>query len=85
VNVSQNRPNPFRNSTEITVNIFKDADLQLTITNLIGQEVLYIEKSGLQKGEYIFAIDGSNWENGVYFYTLVTASQRVTKKMILHR
>jgi len=47
--------------------------------------MLNVNKGIVRAGLYRFEIDGSNWENGIYFYTLVTGSQRVTKKMILHR
>lgn len=85
VQVSQNYPNPFRGTTYIDVNMEAAESLSFTVTNTLGQEMINIDKGIARAGMHRFEIDGSQWKNGIYFYTVVTGSQRVTKKMILHR
>jgi hypothetical protein len=81
--VSQNFPNPFSQNSTIDVNLVKAADLSLKVTNLLGQDVILINKGEVAAGSYSFNIDGTNLNDGVYFYTVKADNQEVTKKMIV--
>ena len=81
--VSQNYPNPFSNTSTITVYLENSANLSMVVTNLIGQEVMKIEHGKVQAGTHYFQIEGSELNNGVYFYTVKADNSSITKKMIV--
>lgn len=82
-NVSQNYPNPFTGRTTITVNLEKDANLSMIVTNMLGQAVQTFERGAVQSGTYYFEVNGENLPDGVYFYTVKADNSSVTKKMVV--
>jgi len=83
VDVSQNYPNPVSSTTEIKVNLNNSVNLNLEIVNLVGQKVFENRMIDGKPGVNTLAIDVSNFEPGVYFYTVKVGSSSVTKKMIV--
>jgi hypothetical protein len=81
--VSQNYPNPFSQTSTIQVNLEAKASLKLVVTNLLGQQVMEIERGDVQAGTHEFVIDGSKLGNGIYFYTVYAGKETVTNKMIV--
>ena len=81
--VSQNYPNPFSQTTTVEVNLAEKASLSLKVTNILGQEVMTIEKGLVSNGVYTFTIDRANLQNGIYFYTVKANNSEVTRKMII--
>lgn len=81
--VSQNYPNPFNETSTITVNLINKANLSLTITNMVGQEVMKIERGTRPAGTEYFQVDARNLPKGVYFYTVKADNTKITKKMIV--
>jgi hypothetical protein len=81
--VSQNYPNPFSQVSVVNVELIDNASLKLVVTNLIGQQVMQIERGDVPAGTYQFDIDGSKLGSGVYFYTVYTGKESVTRKMIV--
>lgn len=81
--VSQNQPNPFRNETTVQVTLLKNAPITLEVYSLTGQKISSQEYANMQAGTHKLTIDGSQMVKGVYFYTLSTGSQKITKKMIV--
>jgi hypothetical protein len=81
--VSQNYPNPFSEMTTIAVNLKAKANLSLTVYNIVGQEVMKIERGSVNAGAHYFEVDGSRLGDGVYFYTVTADKSTVTKKMIV--
>lgn len=81
--VSQNYPNPFSNTTNVTVNLEKAANLSLVVTNMTGQKVLEINKGQVAAQTHTFTIDASNLQSGIYFYTVTAGESQVTRKMIV--
>lgn len=82
--VSQNYPNPFSQTSVIKVDLTEKASLKLVVTNLLGQRVLQIERGDVPAGTYQFDIDGSKLGNGVYFYTVFTGKESVSRKMVVN-
>jgi len=82
-NVTQNRPNPFSNTTIVEVTLEQAADLSLTVTNLMGQLVYNVNLGNMPVGTHPITIDGTNFEAGVYFYTVRSGKSTVTKRMIV--
>ena len=81
--VSQNYPNPFSQNTTVNVNLDQKANLSLVVTNLLGQQVMRIDRGVVPAGAYDFQIDGSQLTNGVYFYTVNAGDDSVTRKMVI--
>ncbi|HNX06472.1 MAG TPA: T9SS type A sorting domain-containing protein [Bacteroidales bacterium] len=79
------QPNPFRSTTKLGCFTEKAQTVSLRIFDMVGKEV-YNEKINTSSGENYFVFDGSNLNDGVYFYTIIDAQNRViTKKMIKSR
>jgi hypothetical protein len=81
--VSQNYPNPFSQTSSIQVNLEAKTSLKLVVTNLLGQQVMQIDRGQVQAGSHEFVIDGSKLGNGIYFYTVYAGKESVTRKMIV--
>ena len=82
-NVSQNRPNPFSNTSIVEVTLEQSADLSLMVTNLMGQTVYNVNLGNMPVGTHPITIDATNFESGVYFYTVRSGKSTVTKRMIV--
>jgi len=81
--VSQNYPNPVNGRTAIGVNLSSPGNLSLTLTNVVGQQILKTDKGFAATGKQQFILDGSNLPAGIYFYTVTLNNQSVTKRMIV--
>ncbi len=81
--VSQNYPNPFTNQSMVQVNTSSKANLKMVINNIIGKQIAVIDKGKVDAGTHYFTIDGNNLPGGVYFYTILSGNNSVTKKMIV--
>ncbi len=82
--VSQNSPNPFSQSTIVTVILVKPAPLTLDVMNLLGQKVLHTETIFGKQGANHITIEKNNLSHGIYFYTVQSGEQTITKKMIIN-
>ncbi len=81
--VSQNYPNPFSSTSTVYVMLEESAKLGLNVHNLMGQLVYAIPEKKYNSGKVEFTIDGSKLESGIYFYSIVSGTSSVTKKMII--
>ncbi len=77
----QNSPNPFRETTDISYFLPKAGPVTLTLTNEAGQ-VLKVLKNNGQKGFNAFTIAGSDVAKGLVYYQLETEFGTETKKML---
>lgn len=84
LSVSQNHPNPFSGSTTINYNLDKAANVNVTIYNVAGAQVMTIAKGLQTAGNHQIQIDGSNLPAGVYYYTFTADNNTATKKMIVY-
>ena len=81
--VAQNIPNPADNRTTIVVNTQKTGQIQLAISNLLGQVVYTDVDMGNTMGTKAFNVHVSDFESGLYFYTITMGNNSVTKKMLV--
>lgn len=81
----QNYPNPFNPVTTIKYSLHEGYFVSLEVYTTTGELVGVVDKGYRQKGEYeiILSFDNILLGSGVYFYTLRTSSQTVTKKLML--
>ena len=80
--VGQNSPNPATNSTEILVNGQTDLPIELTISNMLGQTV-YKDGADSRAQSHSFRVNVSEFDSGIYLYTVKVGNQMVTKKMLV--
>jgi len=85
----QNYPNPFNPLTSIKYEIPNDANIKLTVYDIMGREILSINEYR-QAGVYTYMFDGTNIASGVYIYKLVVGDNTnnggeftETRKMVL--
>ncbi len=82
-NLSQNFPNPFNPSTNITFDLPKNTAVKLVVYNIIGEQSAVLFNGELNAGSYNADWDASSFPSGVYFYKLSTDDFSQTKRMIL--
>lgn len=81
--VSQNTPNPFSGETNVVVYLNTSTDIQVSVTNILGQTVYNEQYQSLPQGNHSIVINSNGWTPGVYFYTFKAGNTVVTKKMIV--
>jgi hypothetical protein len=81
--LQQNFPNPFNPSTTIAVELLEDIELDITVYNLEGREMIKLYKGFLAKGIHQFSFDGAEFPSGIYLYQVTAPGISVTRKMIL--
>ena len=82
-NISNNYPNPFSGSTSFDMNLNASANVVVTITNLLGQQVKEAVNATYTAGAHTIKIDASNLNAGVYFYNVNAGGFVMTQKMIV--
>ncbi len=81
--LSQNYPNPFNPATSINFYLPNSGFVNLSIYNILGQEVANLVNSYKASGNYTINWNAGNLSSGIYLYRLETGSQIITKKMLL--
>ena len=82
-NMLSNYPNPFRFVTTIKYSVSEDSEIELSVTNLLGEKIKVLEKTFKKKGVYAINFDATNYSSGIYFYSLKSKNCSQTKQMIL--
>ena len=73
-------PNPVKDAATIQIELAEAMDFTLTVTNLMGQEVINTNKS-LFAGENTFSVEMNNLPTGLYLMSLKSGSDIVTYKI----
>jgi hypothetical protein len=81
--VSQNFPNPFSGLSSVFVSLDKPAILELVVTNMVGQTVYLLPAKNYSAGRQEMQIDATGFPSGVYFYTVNSIDNSVTRKMVI--
>jgi len=86
----QNYPNPFNPETKIVYTLPQSSKVNLTIYNILGQQVRKLTDTVQNAGTYTLTWDarndfGENLPTGIYLYVLRTDNQRIAHKMVLVR
>lgn len=79
----QNYPNPFNPITTISYSISRSTFVNLSVYNLLGEEVSSLVNKVQKMGSHEVEFDASSLTSGVYFYTLKTDNFVETKKLLL--
>ncbi len=78
-----NYPNPFNSHTVFKFTINQASDIQLTVYNLLGQQVGLVFKSRFESGQHSLVYNASSLSSGTYFYSMTSGSMRKTGKFLL--
>ncbi len=86
--LAQNYPNPFNATTEIRFSLARATNVNLTVYNLLGQEVRTLIDGKISAGEHRVTWDGTDGighpcATGVYLYRLQSAETSQGRKMLL--
>jgi hypothetical protein len=86
--LSQNFPNPFNPTTQISYTLPVNTQMTLQVFNALGQLVKTLENGQMAAGKYTATWNGTNEAgsvvaSGMYFYRLSTPSFTSTMKMLL--
>jgi hypothetical protein len=87
VELQQNEPNPFSESTWIKFNLKKAAKTNLNVYDMLGHKVATLyDNEQFREGnyDYIFNASTYNLKAGIYYYTLSCNEYQITKKMIVY-
>lgn len=84
----QNYPNPFNPATTINYSVPKSGHVTLKIFDSLGREVATLVDEYKQPGNYEVKLNvetrhGASLPSGIYFYQLLTAENRLTRKMVI--
>lgn len=83
VKLNPNYPNPFNPSTTIPYELTEDAEVKLTIWNMIGQKVATLVDGLVEAGEHEETWNASNMPSGMYIARFEVSGQVFTRKMTL--
>ena len=79
--LEQNIPNPFANETKISFVLPEKCNAKLTISTSVGVTVAVLVNHTLEKGRHEFIFKTDDIPSGVYFYSLETCGETITKQM----
>ncbi len=85
--LGRNHPNPFNGQTRVPFILKKSGPVKLTITDVLGK-IVFTDSKNLSAGSHFFKWNGRDdtgrcAASGCYFYSLETAAERETGKMLL--
>ena len=79
-----NYPNPFSEKSTIELVLDKTDQVRISLSDVNGKFLGDIMETGkLSKGSHQFTVDGSKYQPGIYYYTVIVGSEQQTGKMIL--
>ncbi len=86
--LSQNFPNPFNPTTQISFALPVDAGVKITVFNAIGQEMQKVVDNTFTAGSHVVNFNAAGLSSGLYFYKLEAkgvdgTSYLMSKKMML--
>ncbi|MEX2605437.1 MAG: T9SS type A sorting domain-containing protein, partial [Gracilimonas sp.] len=84
ISLEQNYPNPFNPSTVISYQLEENSEISLQVFDMLGREVATLVNGERRAaGEHKVTFEAGNLSSGIYIYRLKTASQTLTRQMVL--
>ena len=81
--LSHNYPNPFNPSTTIKFGLPKEADVQITVFNILGQKLAVLVNERMKAGNHQVVFNAGSISSGVYFYVMRAGNKVFKEKMLL--
>jgi len=79
--LKQNYPNPFNPTTQIQYELPQDGNISLIVYNMLGENLIELDKGFKMAGTHKVTFDGSMLPSGIYLYQLRSGDFIRTKKM----
>ncbi len=76
-------PNPTSNKVQITINLKEKNDLKVNVMDISGKVLNTVQLKNVSNGS--FAVDLSDFANGMYFIQISNEVSIVSKKVVLYR
>ncbi len=67
----------------LQVNMTQGGNVQIFLTNMLGQTVMNIDKGFVTAGNQQFTIDASRLNAGIYFATIQVNGEKYTRKVVI--
>jgi len=83
LSLQQNSPNPASGTTVIKYLVRTVSFVNLTVCDVVGTEVATLVNQDMPAGQHAVSLDCSLLKPGIYFYSLTSGTERITKKMIV--
>ncbi len=81
--ISQNYPNPFNPSTTINFGLPKEAQVQITVYNILGQKAAVLVDENMKAGNHQVVFTGARFASGMYIYVMRAGDKVFKEKMLL--
>lgn len=83
--VSQNTPNPFNETSVVNFELTSSEVVTFEILDVTGKLVQTINLGTLNSGSHAVTFDSKELNSGIYYYSLVTGTSRITNKMVVKK
>ncbi|MCW3083589.1 MAG: hypothetical protein JWP12_955 [Bacteroidetes bacterium] len=83
--ILENYPNPFNGSTTINYSISKNAAVELTVMDLLGNKIALLESSQKSAGSYSTVWNADGIAPGLYLLQMKTNNRITTKKIVISK
>ncbi len=83
--LNQNYPNPFNPMTKMSFSVPQNDFVNITVYNILGQQVKTLVNDYVNTGSYTLTFDGSGYASGIYLVQMTTQSTSASqvRKMML--
>jgi hypothetical protein len=78
-------PNPSNGNTNIVFDLSQDQNVNVSIYNLLGEQVYSISKEKMEAGHQMITVAGGNLASGMYMVKLTTDNATTTQKLIIQQ
>jgi hypothetical protein len=75
-------PNPFKNEVSIKYMMNTSAEVDITLTDILGKVIMYVKEGKKEAGLHEYILNNKQLKSGVYFYTIRSGMMSVTEKLI---
>ncbi len=78
-----NFPNPFNPSTTIAFDVATTGPVEITVHDIVGQEVAVLTRGEMSPGHYTATFDASSFASGLYLVRMRASDYTAVKKIML--
>ena len=81
--VSQVYPNPSSGQVGINLKLDRSSEVSIVIMNVMGQQVQSLNSKAFEAGSHPFNFDVSDLDAGVYYLSVTSGEQQITRKFVI--
>jgi len=81
--LGKNYPNPFDSETHIPYELTQGSEVEFTITDGLGRQVIRMDEGYKTAGKHDFTISAQQFKSGLYYYKLTTDDFSQTQTMLV--